>query len=221
MKILELFAGSRSIGKIAEARGHKVFSVDVKDFEGIDLSIDIEDLTPDMIPFNPDMIWASPPCTTYSIAGIRFHRPNKKHPQRTWSDFAYKSDRLVKNTLKIIKHFNCIYYIENPRGLFRKQSFIKGIPRTTVWYCKYGDIAAKPTDIFTNNLYSIFNPNGWIPRDECHNGNINCHHEPAPRGNRTGTQGKKGNYERSKIPSELCIEIIKSTEKKIYINELT
>ena len=33
IKILELFAGSRSIGKVAEELGYKVFSVDVKDFE--------------------------------------------------------------------------------------------------------------------------------------------------------------------------------------------
>ena len=44
----------------------------------------------------------------------------------------------------------------------------------------------------------------------CFNGNINCHHEPAPRGSRTGTQGRKNNYERSKIPKELIYEILKS-----------
>jgi len=209
MNILELFAGSRSIGKVAEGRGHNVFSVDIKEFVGIDLAIDIEDLMPNMIPFKPDMIWASPPCTTYSLAAISHHRPKDK-PK---SAFAFKSDNLVRNTLKIIQYFNCIYYIENPRATLRKQIFMQGIPKATIWYCKYGDTSAKPTDIFTNNLYSIFNPLGWQPRPECHNGNINCHHEAAPRGSKTGTQGKKGNYERSIIPRELCEEIIISTEK--------
>ncbi len=209
MKILELFAGSRSIGKVAEEREHEVFSVDLKEFDGINLAIDIENLTPGMIPFKPDMIWASPPCTTYSLAAISHHRPKDK-PK---SVFAFKSDNLVRNTLKIIDYFNCIYYIENPRATLRKQIFMQGIPKATVWYCKYGDISAKPTDIFTNNLYSIFNPIGWQPRPKCYNGNVNCHHEAAPRGSRTGTQGKKGNYERSKIPEKLCVEIIKATEK--------
>jgi len=39
MKLLELFAGSRSVGKEAEKLGMEVFSVDVKDFENIDLII--------------------------------------------------------------------------------------------------------------------------------------------------------------------------------------
>ena len=48
------------------------------------------------------------------------------------------------------------------------------------------------------------------PRNICHNGNKNCHHQPAPRGSKTGTQGRKGNYERSKIPRELCLEVLSS-----------
>ena len=63
----------------------------------------------------------------------------------------------------------------------------------------------KPTDVFSNDFE-------WIPRGMCHNGNRDCHHEPAPRGSRTGTQGLKGNYERSKIPQELCYEILENKE---------
>lgn len=58
---------------------------------------------------------------------------------------------------------------------------MSGIPKTTVWYCTYGDIRAKPTDIWSNHIYSLFNTNGWNPRAECFNGNTNCHHQPAPR----------------------------------------
>ncbi len=90
--------------------------------------------------------------------------------------------------------------------------FMIGIPKTTVWYCRYGDSRAKPTDIWSNNIANLFNPDGWMPRPQCFNGNKNCHHEEAPRGSRTGTQGLKDNYERSKIPYKLCYEILKQTK---------
>ena len=102
--------------------------------------------------------------------------------------------------------------MENPRGKLRKLDVVKDFDRATVWYCKYGDTRAKPTDIWTNNLYNIYSENGWRPREECFNGNKMCHHQSA-RGSRTGTQGIKGNYLRSKIPNELCIEILKNESK--------
>lgn len=78
MKVLELFAGTRSIGKAFEAHGHQVFSVEWdKSFENIDLYEDVLKVTPEEIVKRfgrPDVIWASPDCTTYSIAAISHHR---------------------------------------------------------------------------------------------------------------------------------------------------
>lgn len=215
MNILELFAGSRSIGNAAEARGHNVFSVDWQAFPGINLSIDIEELAPEHVPFIPDMVWASPDCTTYTIAAISHHR-NGTDPK---SDYAKKCDKVNQHFLGLIYHWlkinpNLIFYIENPRGMMRKMPFMRQLPRTTVTYCSYGDTRMKPTDIWSNNIHSLFNLDGWKPRTMCFNGNTFCHHEPAPRGSSTGTQGLKGDYNRSKIPTELCNEIIVATENK-------
>ena len=213
MKILELYAGSRSIGKTAEQLGHEVFSVDIEPFEGIDLVADIGFLTPGQIPFEPDMIWASPPCTYFSVASIGKHW-NKDNTPKT--EEAISGIKLLEKTLEIISWFpESIFYMENPRGKMRKMDCLKNVTRATIWYCQYGDTRAKPTDIWTNNIANIFNPSGWTPRSECFNGNVNCHHESAPRGSRTGTQGLKGNYERSKIPEELCREIILATSNKM------
>jgi len=212
MNVLELFAGSRSIGKEAERQGMSVYSSDINDFKGIDYVVDINEFDVSKVPFTPDVIWASPPCTYFSVASIGKHW-NKDHTPK--SDNALRGVEYVQSTLDIIQHFlkvnpNLKYFIENPRGKLRKLDVIKDYPRETVWYCTYGDIRAKPTDIWSNNIFDIFNENGWKPREICFNGNSNCHHQPAPRGSMTGTQGLKGNYERSKIPQELCEEIINS-----------
>ena len=208
MNVLELFAGSRSIGNAAESLGYNVFSSDINEFEGIDYAVDILEFDINKVPFTPDIIWASPPCTYFSVASIGKHW-NKDHTPK--SDNAMFGVKMVQKTIDIIKELSPKkWYMENPRGKLRKLQVVKGLPRTTVWYCKYGDTRAKPTDIWTNNLYSLLNSNGWNPRPECFNGNKDCHHESAPRGSRTGTQGLKGNYNRSKIPHELCIEILNS-----------
>jgi site-specific DNA-cytosine methylase len=206
LKIVELFAGSRSFGKVAEKQGYAVFSVDISQFSGIDLITDIEFLMPEQFPFIPDIIWGSPPCTSYSIAAISSHR----NGTIAISEFAKKSDRVIANTLKLINHFGCIFYLENPVGMLRKMPFMRGIDRTTITYCSYGDTRMKPTDIWSNNIADIFNKKGWQPRPKCYNGNIKCQHESAPRGSKTGTQGRKNNYERSKIPEQLFIDILNS-----------
>ena len=72
LTVLELFAGTRSIGKAFEKAGHTVFSVEWdKSFENIDLYADIGKLTKsDIISLcggTPDVIWASPDCTTFRL----------------------------------------------------------------------------------------------------------------------------------------------------------
>lgn len=204
MKILELFAGSRSIGKSAEKKGFTVFSVDWNKYEKIDLVIDISKLEIKDVPFIPDMIWASPDCTTYSISAISHHR-NGTEPK---SEYAKQCDNTNQHFVNLIKEYiklnpNLVFFIENPRGMLRKMPFMQDFTRHTIWYCQYGDDRAKPTDIWTNSKT-------WIPKKVCRNGNTECHHAKAPRGSKTGTQGRSGSFERSKIPTELCDSILES-----------
>ena len=90
MKVLELFAGTRSIGKAFEAHGHQVFSVEWdKSFENIDLYEDVLKVTPEEIVKRfgrPDVIWASPDCTTYSIPASPPPR-TRGGGGRTWTPF--------------------------------------------------------------------------------------------------------------------------------------
>ncbi len=208
-KLLELFAGSRSIGNAAESLGYDVFSSDVNDFDKIDYVIDILNFDIKKVPFKPDVIWASPPCTYFSVASIGKHW-NKDHTPK--SKNALLGVEFVQKTIDIIKELKPkFWYIENPRGKLRKLQVVKGLPRTTITYCSYEDNRMKPTDIWSNNIFDMFNEKGWKPKPMCYNGNIKCHHEAAPRGSITGTQGLKGNYNRSKVPEQLCLDILKQT----------
>ena len=211
MKVLELFAGTRSIGKSFEKKGHKVFSVEWdKQHENIDLYIDINDLTSDMVieKFGkPDIIWASPDCTTYSIAGISHHRIKEESGNlKPISEKAKFSDETIKHVLDLIRELKPKYFfIENPRGGLRKMEFMQDINKYTVTYCQYGDFRMKPTDIFTNHSEPNFKP-------MCKNGDP-CH-VSAPRGSKTGTQGIKGKVDRSRIPEKLCDYIVSICEER-------
>ena len=211
MKVLELFAGTRSIGKAFESKGHEVFSVEWdKKFENIDLYADIITVTAEQIirEFGrPDVIWASPDCSTFSIAAISHHR--RRNPVdgnlEPISDYAKFCDAVDIHVLDLIDQLKPKYwFIENPRGGMRKMVWMRDLPRYTVTYCQYGDTRMKPTDIWTNHPNPKFKP-------MCKNGD-SCH-VSAPRGSKTGTQGLKGSKERSVIPSELCEHIVDICEE--------
>lgn len=210
MKVLELFAGTRSIGKAFESRGHEVYSVEWdRRFDDIDLYEDILKVNADDIVQrfgHPDVIWASPDCTTYSIAAISHHRRKEANGNLApLSDYAKFCDTVNRHVLNLIRELNPTYwFVENPRGGLRKMDFMRGLPRYTVTYCQYGDTRMKPTDIWTNHPHPDFLP-------MCHNGDP-CR-ASAPRGAKTGTQGLKGSIDRAKIPKKLCDHIVDICEE--------
>lgn len=204
MRILELFCGTKSISKVFEARGHDTYTVDYNPDLEPDLCIDIMNLTAEMVREKfgqPDIIWASPDCTSYSIAAISHHRTKEEDGNLApKSDYAKYCDNVNVHMINLIKELNPKYFfIENPRGGMRKMNFIKDFPRYTVTYCAYGDKRMKPTDIWTNHP----NPNF---KSTCKNGDT-CH-EAAPRGSKTGTQGLKNAKDRGVIPPMLCEHVV-------------
>lgn len=214
MRVLELFAGTRSIGRAFERRGHKVYSIEWnKDFKNIDWYADIGEIkASDIIERfgRPDVIWASPDCTTFSIAAISHHRRQAPGTLEPVSEYAKFCDKVDRNVLQLIQDLRpYLYFIENPRGGMRKMDFMRDLPRYTVTYCKYGDFRMKPTDIWTNHPDPKFLP-------MCHNGD-SCH-VSAPRGSRTGTQGLKTSKDRSVIPIRLCEHIVDICEE--YVNSI-
>lgn len=205
MKVLDLFAGTRSVAKAFESRGHEVFTVEWDEqHEGIDWYADMFDVTAEEILKRfgkPDVIWASPPCEKFSVAAIGKHWHKGTNTPKTPE--TQRALELLEHTVNLIKELDPKYYfIENPRGKMRKVDVMQDLPRHTVTYCQYGDTRMKPTDIWTNHP----NPD-FIP--PCKNG-MPCH-VSAPRGSRTGTQGIKGTVDRSRIPDKLCNYIVDIT----------
>ena len=222
MKVLELFSGTQSISKEFRKKGHETLCIELnpiftnEKWDLPQLTMSVLDLTSEMVieklGGKPDIIWASPVCTTHSIAAISTHRIKIGDFLFPKSDKAFEHDRILKHTLNLIKELDPkLYFIENPRGGMRKSKLMQNYNNAglyTITYCQYGDNRMKPTDIWTNHPYPMFKP-------MCSNGD-SCH-EKAPRGSKTGTQGLKGNLERSMIPKDFCKYIVELSEE--YVNE--
>jgi len=140
MRLLELFAGTGSVGEVFRERGWEVVSLD-RDMDA-DLRMDIVDwnFRRDFQPGHFDMIWASPPCTQYSVAKTRGVR-----------DIA-QANAVVLRTLEIIHYLRPIaYFLENPQtGQLKQQPFMQGYRYTDVDYCRYGTAYKKRTRLWHN-----------------------------------------------------------------------
>lgn len=213
VRVLELFAGSRSFGKECDRRGIPSFSADLEAFPGIDHVGDFLRMRHKDLPWRPTFIVAGVPCTTYSIAGISHHRDGTVPRSKA----ARIGDQLVKKTISWAGYYGCAYLVENPVGMLRKMPFMSGLPRRTVTYCTYGDHRMKPTDLWSNLFADLWNPNGLQLRPQCFNGNPKCHHDRQPRTyakrkelglTKSGTCGLRSAFERSQYPPQLVQAIM-------------
>ena len=91
-RLLELFSGTGSIGKVFRARGWEVVSVDCDAKMQPTIVADIGTFDYKMLGGYFDAVWCSPPCTQYSIA-----RSHAKTPRDLEG-----ADRLVRRCRDII-----------------------------------------------------------------------------------------------------------------------
>ena len=156
LKVLELFSGTGSVGKVAKSLGWEVLSLDLE-LEA-DLKMDIMDWDYKSYPRDSfDIVWASPPCTFYSNLQNCWMGRRKADgiliTKEVLENQRIESDKLIRRTLEIIDYFNPeLWFMENPqRGQLKNRDIVKGLPFYDVSYCMYSDWGyEKRTRIWTN-----------------------------------------------------------------------
>ena len=202
MKLLELFSGTKSVGKVAEQLGYEVISLDLKD---ADINCNILDWDFTTYPVGYfDVIWASPPCDTFS--NVKECRKGKHGytSETIQNDIDNIGLPILRRAEEIIQYFNPKYYfIENPQTGKMKR-YINDKPYYDVDYCKYCDWGIrKRTRIWTN----IQEFNALTCNKDCVNMNGNKHSKEV-----SSFGGGSNRAPRHRIPPQFIEELFNCME---------
>ena len=150
-RILEIFCGTKSIGKVFERNGWEVISLDIDPKWEPTICCDILqwDYKSAYPPGYFDVIHASPACTMFSTARLFSLGRHGYTREKINEDIVkYGLPPLLK-TLEIIKYFKPdVYLIENPQTGRMKEYL--DLPYTDCSYCAYGMKYRKNTRIWNN-----------------------------------------------------------------------
>ena len=158
VKVLELFSGTGSVGKVCKQLDWDVVSVDL--LLPADHQVDIMNFDYKQYPKDEfDIVWASPPCTDYSNLQSCWLGRKKKdgviYTKEIMEKNMDEADKLVLKAFEIIEYFNPHYwFLENPAtGKLKTRDIMKDKPYYDVSYCMYSDWGyEKRTRIWTNKL---------------------------------------------------------------------
>ena len=204
--LLELFCGTKSIGHAFEAEGWEVFSVDIDPSRNATWTGDVRLLDPALLPGRPDLIWASPVCTQYSVCRQRAKTPRDLE----WAD------SLVLAALRLQEALGCPMLMENPHSSLLKKRLMQGVSFATVDYCKYFSPGfphrcRKRTAIF--RIGADYEPSRPLCRHDCGFCEGGRHLEAI--GNSTARRQVRDRDETYRIPPLLCREIAQWATRKV------
>ncbi len=170
MKVLELFSGTHSIGKVCKEHGYEVVSVDRDlgskcpfgtNYESnlhIQKDIMTWDYKKDFKVGEFDLITASPVCLWWSnCRNVWIGKKIKAHGETIITKDILNEDiekygvPMVDKVFEIIDYFKpSFYWIENPKSGKMKEYINDLIPFYDVDYCQYGLDYKKSTRFWTN-----------------------------------------------------------------------
>lgn len=148
LRVLDLFCGLGGATQAFRDAGHDVLGIDNNPDLEPDMVADVRDLdAEDLLDRGPwDLVWASPPCTTFSVMTISVYHDANGHPDHP---LTHERLALIHDTLALIQRLDPrAWILENPTGMLRRQDFMHRFDRETVTYCQYGHFLRKSTDLW-------------------------------------------------------------------------
>ena len=174
-RLLELFSGTGSVGRVFEQAGWEVVSVDIEAKFNPTICCSILDIPLDKWPPKYfDVIWAAPVCKEYSIA----HTSNERN--------LLDGNRLALYALHLIDALQprLFWLLENPAsGLLKTRPFMEALPYVDTSYCMYGFPYRKRTRIWNNVPgLELLNCDGQCPAMVTHASGKRGHRTSAQKG---------------------------------------
>jgi hypothetical protein len=210
MRVLDLFAGTHSVGNVARELGCEVVSLDLAN---ADICCDVLDWEYRKYPVGHfDVIWASPPCDCFSsLKRCNIGRFGIT-AESIDADISNVGLPILRRAQEIIAYFRPHqWYIENPKTGCMKNFIDAAIPYFDVDYCKYTDWGyRKRTRIWHGCEIPNFTPK--VCKRDCgyiENGRhlMNVTGNPKGRNNK-GQGGGNNRAPRYRIPPVLIEELL-------------
>ena len=207
-KFLDLFSGTGSVAKVARCLGYDVTTLDLQD---ADICCNI--LEWDYKAYNVgyfNVIWASPPCDTFSKAKLKNIGRNNVTKESINEDIINVGLPLLRRAQEILEYFQpTIWYIENPQTGRMKDFMEMCEGYSDVDYCQYSDWGyRKRTRIWHSKLGDqLFVPKLCPGKGKCEYME-GLSHVRASTGGHKNAKGQSSMKRRYAIPEKLLHNLI-------------